>query len=128
VVDDNTGCAGVRVEYPAGTGTGVCMISPGSNQMQENVNMQDWPDRRVPDLLKIEIPIIEAPMAGSDSVDLARSVSSTGALGSPGCALLIPDDIGASMRARRNGMARPAQPELFPGCRSMKKSALLWRR
>ncbi len=44
--------------------------------------MQPWPDRRLLDLLKLEIPIIQAPMAGSDSVALARSVSSTGALGS----------------------------------------------
>ncbi|MFP5237033.1 MAG: hypothetical protein ACLGSD_14125 [Acidobacteriota bacterium] len=44
--------------------------------------MQSWPDRRVLDLLKLEIPILQAPMAGSDSVALARAVSSTGALGS----------------------------------------------
>jgi len=28
--------------------------------------MQDWPDRRLLDLLHIEIPIIQAPMAGSE--------------------------------------------------------------
>ncbi len=56
--------------------------------MRENVNMQNWPDRRLLDLLKIEIPIIQAPMAGFDSVALTRSVSSAGALGSLACALL----------------------------------------
>ena len=53
--------------------------------------MASWPDRRLLDLLNLEIPIIQAPMAGSDSVALARSVSSTGALGSLAAALLDPD-------------------------------------
>jgi hypothetical protein len=56
--------------------------------MPDNGNMQHWPDRRLLDLLNIESPIIQAPMAGSDSVALARSVSSAGALGSLACALL----------------------------------------
>jgi len=66
--------------------------------------MQPWPDRRLLDLFRIEIPIIQAPMAGSDSVALARSVSSTGALGSLGCALLGPDDVREAMRALRYEM------------------------
>jgi len=36
--------------------------------MPDNSNMQNWPDRRLLELLKIEIPIVQAPMAGSDSV------------------------------------------------------------
>jgi nitronate monooxygenase len=61
--------------------------------------MQHWPDRRLLDLLNIEIPIIQAPRAGSDSVALARSVSSTGALGSLACALLSPDRVREAMGA-----------------------------
>lgn len=79
--------------------------------------MQQWPDRRLLDLLKIEIPIIQAPMAGSDSVALARSVSSTGALGSLACALLGADDVRKAMRALRQDMARPFNVNFF--CHTM---------
>lgn len=75
--------------------------------------MRPWPDRRLLDLLKIEIPIIQAPMAGSDSVVLARSVASTGALGSLACALLGADDIREAMRALRHEMARPFNLNFF---------------
>ena len=75
--------------------------------------MQDWPDRRLLDLLNIEIPIIQAPMAGADSVALARSVSSTGALGSLACALLSPDDVRDAIGALRHEMARPFNLNFF---------------
>jgi nitronate monooxygenase len=74
--------------------------------MRDNVSMQPWPDRRLLDLLNLEIPIIQAPMAGSDSVALARSVSSTGALGSLACALLSPDDVREAVRRLRQDMRR----------------------
>ena len=75
--------------------------------------MQTWPDRRLLDLLKIEIPIIQAPMAGSDSVALARSVASTGALGSLACALLSPDQVSEAVRALREAMTRPFNLNFF---------------
>lgn len=88
-----------------------------SQSLADNVNMQDWPDRRLLDLLHIEIPIIQAPMAGSDSVALARSVSSTGALGSLGCALLSPAAVREAMRALRDEMMRPFNLNFF--CHAM---------
>jgi nitronate monooxygenase len=65
--------------------------------------MRGWPDRRLLDLLKLEIPIIQAPMAGSDSVALARGVSSAGALGSLACALLSAESVRDAARALREG-------------------------
>ncbi len=44
-----------------------------------------WPDSRLSDLLKIEHPIIQAPMAGSATPALAAAVSNAGGLGSLGC-------------------------------------------
>lgn len=79
--------------------------------------MQTWPDRRLLDLLKLEIPIIQAPMAGSDSVALARAVSSTGALGSLACALLSAEDLREAVRALRRDMTRPFNLNFF--CHSM---------
>jgi nitronate monooxygenase len=75
--------------------------------------MQQWPDRRLLDLLNIEIPMIQAPMAGSDSVALARSVSSTGALGSLACALLGVDDVREAVRSLRHEMTRPFNLNFF---------------
>jgi nitronate monooxygenase len=79
----------------------------------ENGSMENWPDRRLLDLLQIEIPILQAPMAGSDSVALARAVSSAGGLGSLACALLSPDDVRKSVRALRDGMPRPFHLNFF---------------
>jgi nitronate monooxygenase len=85
--------------------------------MADNVDMQHWPDRRLLELLKIDLPIVQAPMAGSDSIALARSVSSTGALGSLACALLTPDAVREAMRALRHEMARPFNLNFF--CHAM---------
>src|SRR5690348_12247188 len=79
--------------------------------------MQDWPDRRLLDLLKIEIPIVQAPMAGADSVALARSVSSAGALGSLACALLNPNAVREAIRALRDNLARSFNLNFF--CHAM---------
>ncbi len=47
-----------------------------------------WPDRRLLDLLPLEVPIVQAPMAGSSGADLAAAVSAAGGLGSLPCAML----------------------------------------
>ncbi|MGC4049550.1 MAG: nitronate monooxygenase, partial [Paludibaculum sp.] len=75
--------------------------------------MQDWPDRRLLELLKVEIPIIQAPMAGSDTVALARAVASAGGLGSLACALLGPDAIRESVHAFRAQNSRPINLNFF---------------
>jgi nitronate monooxygenase len=79
--------------------------------------MRDWPNRRLLDLLKLEIPIVQAPMAGSDSVALARSVSSTGALGSLAYALLSPNEVSDAARAMREGLNHPINLNFF--CHTM---------
>lgn len=64
-----------------------------------------WSDRRLCDLLGIEHPIIQAPMAGSDSPALAAAVANAGGLGSIGCAFMTPerlDAVQAEMRAATN--------------------------
>ena len=75
--------------------------------------MQSWPDRRLLDLLNLEIPIVQAPMAGSDSVALARSVSSSGALGSLAAALLNPIGVRKAVRALRDGVKGPFNLNFF---------------
>jgi len=79
--------------------------------------MRVWPDRRIIDLLAIEAPIIQAPMAGADSVALARAVSSAGGLGSLACALLAPDEVRQAARALHDGLAKPFNLNFF--CHTM---------
>lgn len=62
-----------------------------------------WPDRRLCDLLRIEHPIIQAPMAGSVTPQLAAAVSNAGGLGSLGSAEMRLDDIRAAIAAIRAG-------------------------
>ncbi|UWZ84614.1 NAD(P)H-dependent flavin oxidoreductase [Occallatibacter riparius] len=81
--------------------------------------MRGWPDRRLLDMLKLETPIIQAPMAGSDSVALARGVSSVGALGSLACALLGADAVRDAVHALRDGMERPFNLNFF--CHTMEE-------
>ena len=39
-----------------------------------------WPDRRILDLFGISIPILQAPMAGASTPQMARAVSAAGGL------------------------------------------------
>jgi nitronate monooxygenase len=52
-----------------------------------------WPDRRLLDLLNIEHPIIQAPMAGVQDWALVAAVSEAGGLGSLPCAMLGADKV-----------------------------------
>ncbi len=47
-----------------------------------------WPDRRLIELLRIELPIVQAPMAGAMDFELAAAAAEAGALGSLPCAML----------------------------------------
>ncbi len=47
-----------------------------------------WPDRRLLDLLKIEVPIVQAPMAGAQDADIMIGAAQGGALASLPCAMI----------------------------------------
>jgi len=51
--------------------------------------------------LGVELPIIQAPMAGSQGSALAIAVSNAGGLGSLPCAMLGPDQIRAEISAKK---------------------------
>jgi nitronate monooxygenase len=55
--------------------------------------MTHWPDSRVCDLLEIEHPVIQAPMAGASTAQMAAEVGNAGGLGSLGCAMMSADKI-----------------------------------
>jgi nitronate monooxygenase len=65
-----------------------------------------WPNTRLTELLGIAVPIVQAPMAGSGTPELAVAVSNAGGLGSVGCGFMpaaeIPSLV-AALRSRTNG-------------------------
>jgi nitronate monooxygenase len=68
-------------------------------------------------LLGIERPIIQAPMAGVQGSELAIAVSNAGALGSLPCAMLTPVALRAELSAIRAGTAKPFNVNFF--CHTM---------
>jgi nitronate monooxygenase len=65
------------------------------------------------DLLGINLPIIQAPMAGSQGGALAIAVSNAGGLGSLPCAMLGPDQIRAELKAITGATSKPYNVNFF---------------
>ena len=63
--------------------------------------MTTWPDHRILDLLGIEVPIIQAPMARAVTAPMAVAVARAGGLASLPCALLSPDRVREEVKAFR---------------------------
>jgi nitronate monooxygenase len=72
-----------------------------------------WPDRRLLDLLKIEHPIVLAPMAGFMDGNLAAAVSEAGGLGSLPCAMLTPEKIRDEVSKIRARTRKPINLNFF---------------
>lgn len=60
-----------------------------------------WPDNRLRDLLGLDIPIVQAPMAGASGSAMAAATSEAGGLGSLPCAMLGGSKIRAEFGAIR---------------------------
>ena len=67
----------------------------------------------VRELLGIEWPIIQAPMAGVQGSALAVAVSNAGGLGSLPCAMLSPDAIRSELSVITAATARPFNVNFF---------------
>ena len=72
-----------------------------------------WPSQRLLDLLGIDLPIIQAPMAGLTTSAMAAAVAEAGGLGSMGCAVLSADQIRAELSAIRRQTAKPINLNFF---------------
>jgi nitronate monooxygenase len=66
-----------------------------------------WPDRRLIDLFGIELPIVQAPMAGAMDWELAAAAAEAGALGSLPCAMLTVQEIPRQVGKYRDATDRP---------------------
>jgi len=66
-------------------------------------------------LLGIDLPIVQAPMAGAQGSALAVAVSNAGGLGSLPCAMLSLDAMRSELRAIKAGADAPrhSRPRVF---------------
>jgi nitronate monooxygenase len=67
----------------------------------------------LPGMLGIELPVVQAPMAGVQGSALALAVSNAGGLGSLPAALLGPEALRAELEAMRAGTDRPYNVNFF---------------
>jgi nitronate monooxygenase len=72
-----------------------------------------WPNNRLIDLLGIEIPIVQAPMAGAMDWELAAAAAEAGALGSLPCAMLNADQVREQMGKIRARTRKPINLNFF---------------
>lgn len=75
--------------------------------------MSQWPDTRILDLLGIEAPILQAPMAGATGSAMAIAVSTAGGLGSLPCAMLTVEQIRQEFEAFTQASRGPLNLNFF---------------
>jgi len=72
-----------------------------------------WPDQRLLDLIGIDLPIIQAPMAGATGSEMAIAVSDAGGLGSLPCAMLDAARARAEIGVIRQRTSKPLNVNFF---------------
>ena len=72
-----------------------------------------WKDTRLTDLLGLEHPIIQAPMAGSSTPAMAAAAANAGCLGSLGCAMMTPEAYRDAFTATRSATNRRINMNFF---------------
>ena len=72
-----------------------------------------WPNNRILELFGIQLPIIQAPMAGSVLSEMVVAVSEAGGLGSLPCALLSLEQLRNELEAIRRQTRRPINLNFF---------------
>src|SRR5262249_60381190 len=72
-----------------------------------------WPDRRLLELFNIELPIVQAPVAGAMDWELAVAAAEAGALASLPCAMLNADQGREQMAKIRARTKKPVNLNFF---------------
>jgi nitronate monooxygenase len=72
-----------------------------------------WPDRRLLDLLKIEVPIVQAPMAGAQDADIMIGAAQGGALASLPCAMITVEKAREQINIVRQRVSAPLNMNFF---------------
>jgi nitronate monooxygenase len=72
-----------------------------------------WPDRRLLDLFRIDVPIVQAPMAGVLDADIMIGAAQGGALASLPCAMISPDKAREQVSIVRQRVSAPINLNFF---------------
>lgn len=72
-----------------------------------------WPDSRLLERFGIDVPIIQAPMAGASGAELAIAVCEAGGLGSLPCATLGPEKVRTEFGIIRQRTSKPVNLNFF---------------
>jgi nitronate monooxygenase len=72
-----------------------------------------WPDRRIIDLFKIEVPILLAPMAGVIDAEIAIAVAQGGGLPSVPCAMISAEKVREQVGIIRQRVSAPINLNFF---------------
>ncbi|MCX8570648.1 NAD(P)H-dependent flavin oxidoreductase [Aminobacter sp. MET-1] len=72
-----------------------------------------WPDRRILDLLGLDRPILQAPMAGPVDSEMVIAVSEAGGLGGLPCALMTPEKARTELGIIGQRTSRPINVNFF---------------
>ena len=72
-----------------------------------------WPNRKLLDLIGIELPVIQAPLAGANGSAMAIAVSEAGGLGSLPCGMLDAPKARAEIAAIRQHTTKPLNVNFF---------------
>ncbi|MFJ4142687.1 NAD(P)H-dependent flavin oxidoreductase [Pseudomonas sp. NPDC089734] len=75
--------------------------------------MSVWPDKRILDLFSIQLPILQAPMAGATGSAMAIAVGNAGGLASLPCAMLSPEQIREEVALIRQHSRAPLNLNFF---------------
>lgn len=83
--------------------------------------MKSTVDKKWLEKLGVKLPIIQAPMAGADSLEMAVAVANAGGLGSLACAMLTPEQVRETWYAMRRQTGRPVNLNFF--CHTQKEKS-----
>jgi nitronate monooxygenase len=89
-----------------------------------------WPNKRLLDLLKIEHPIVQAPMGGHVTPDMPVAVSGAGGLGSFPCSALTPAQVREEFTKIRTRIRKPINLNFFCHATPQRDEAMesAWRK
>lgn len=86
------------------------MVEPHNGMV---CDMTSWPDRRILDLFGIELPIIQAPMAGATTIEMVVAAGQAGGLGSLPSAQLTVDQLKTAISSIRASIKAPLNVNFF---------------
>ncbi len=72
-----------------------------------------WPRTELIDLLQIEHPLLQAPMGGESTPQMAIAVGNAGGLGGLGCSYMSNDELSDKVAQIRQGTSAPFNLNFF---------------